>query len=205
MTGEAPAAQWVLASHNEGKLRELGKLFANVSVRLYPARNFDLPEPEETGATFEDNATLKAVAAMNATGLAAVSDDSGVEVDALGGDPGIHTARWAGPDRDFALARRRVHDQLAALGPTASHRATWVSVLCLASPTSGVATFRGERRGTLVWPARHPEGFGFEPVFLPDGYAVTYAEMHEEQKLVVNARAAAMRKLREAMPSIAGT
>jgi len=186
---------WVLASHNEGKLRELGALLAGFPVRLRTAPELELAEPEETGSTFEANATLKAVAAARATGCPALSDDSGVEVDALGGEPGIHTRSWAGPEGDFAVARRRVQEQLIALGPSASRRATYVCVLCVGWPNGTTQTFRGQTRGTLVWPVRGTLGHGFEPMFLPDGYAVTYGEMTPEHRMRVNARAAAMRQL----------
>jgi len=186
---------WVLASHNEGKLRELGALLRGFPVRLRTAPELELPQPEETGSTFEANATLKAVAAARATGCPALSDDSGVEVDALDGAPGIHTRDWAGPTGDFAIARQRVEGGLAALGSDASRRATYVCVLCVAWPDGKSRTFRGQTRGTLVWPVRGALGHGFEPMFLPDGYAMTYGEMTPEHRMRVNARAAAMRRL----------
>ena len=186
---------WVLASHNTGKLEELSALLAGLPVRLRSAPELELPEPEETGSTFEANAELKAAAAARATGCPALSDDSGVEVDALGGEPGIHTRQWAEPDDDFAVARRRVEQRLAALGPGASRRASYICVLCVAWPDGRAQTFRGETRGTLVWPVRGTLGHGFEPMFLPDGYAITYGEMAREHRLRVNARASAMRQL----------
>lgn len=195
MVAVAPRRQWVLASHNAGKVRELMALFENSPVRLRPASAFDLPEPEESGPTFEANAALKASAAMNATGMVALADDSGVEAHALNGEPGIHTARWAGPDKDFAFARERLRDRLTELGPGADRRATYVCVLCVARPGASCDTFRGETHGFLVWPPRGDLGHGFEPVFLPDGYAVTYGEMTPERRLRVNARAQAIRKL----------
>jgi XTP/dITP diphosphohydrolase len=187
--------EWVLASHNAGKVRELNALFAHLPIALRTAGELELPEPEETGATFEANAELKAIAAARATGQPAVSDDSGVAVHALAGEPGIHTGRWAGEGRDFDLARRRVQDRLEAIGSEASRRATYVCALCVAWPDSRTCTVRGEAVGTLVWPARGDLGHGFEPMFLPDGYAMTYGEMTPEHRLRVNARAAAMRKL----------
>jgi len=189
------SSEWVLASHNAGKARELNALFARLPVVLRAAEDFELPEPEETGTTFEANAELKAVAAARATGQPAVSDDSGVAVHALAGEPGIHTGRWAGEGRDFELARRRVQDRLAEIGPDASRRATYVCVLCVAWPDGRTCTFRGETLGTLVWPVRGDLGHGFEPMFLPDGYAITYGEMTPHHRSRVNARAAAMRKL----------
>jgi XTP/dITP diphosphohydrolase len=198
MTGE-PSTEWVLATHNQGKLRELRELFSGSPITLRSAGELDLPEPDETGSTFEQNAELKARAASAATGLIALSDDSGVEVEALGGEPGIHTALWAGPDRDFGLARRRVEERLAELGPGASRRATYVCVLCLAWPDGRTQTFRGNTGGELVWPIRGDLGHGFEPMFLPDGYAITYGEMTPEHRLRVNARARAIRKLRASL------
>jgi len=191
--------EWVLASHNEGKVRELNALFAGLPVVLRAAEDLELPEPEETGTTFEANAELKALAAARAAGQPAVSDDSGVAVHALGGEPGIHTGRWAGDERDFELARRRVQDRLTEVGPQASRRATYVCVLCVAWPDGRTCTVRGETLGTLVWPVRSDLGHGFEPMFLPDGYAITYGEMTPKHRLRVNARAAAMRKLEQAL------
>lgn len=199
-----PPDEWILASHNPGKVRELQALFAELPVRLRTAEDLELPEPEETGSTFEANAELKALAAARIAGRPALSDDSGVEVFALDGEPGIHTGRWAGPERDFDVARRRVHERLAEIGPEASRRATYVCVLCVAWPDGRARIFRGEAPGTLVWPIRGDLGHGFEPMFLPDGYAITYGEMTPQQRLRANARAAAMRKLKEAFFGPAG-
>ena len=190
---------WVLATHNSGKTRELQDLFANLPVRLTSAKDLELPEPEETGTTFEANAELKAVAAAQATGRVAIADDSGVAVHALGGEPGIHTARWAGEGRDFDLARRRVEARLVELGEGVSRRATYICVLCVAWQDGRARTFRGVSLGTLVWPIRGDLGHGFEPMFLPDGFAMTYGEMTPDQRRRVNARAAAMRRLEEAL------
>ncbi len=190
---------WVLASHNEGKVREISALLADCPVRLRPASVLELPEPEETGHTFEQNAELKALAAAGATGLPALSDDSGVEAHALGGEPGVHTADWAGPGRDFDLARRRVESRLQELGPGVSRRATYVCVLCVAWPDGRTRVFRGDTFGELVWPIRGDLGHGFEPMFLPDGYAITYAEMTPDHRSRVNARAQAIRELRGAL------
>jgi len=194
-----PSRQWVLASHNPGKVKELHALFAGLPVRLRAAEDFDLPEPEEAGTTFEANAELKAIAAARAIGRPALADDSGVAVHALAGQPGIHTGRWAGEERDFDLARRRVQERLIEIGPEASRRATYICVLCVAWPDGRTRTFRGETQGTLVWPIRGDLGHGFEPMFLPDGYAITYGEMTASHRLRVNARAVAMRKLEQAL------
>ena len=193
------ADEWVLASHNPGKARELNALFEELPVGLRPAQDLSLPEPEETGTTFEENAELKARAAARASGRPAIADDSGVVAHALGGEPGIHTGRWAGPERDFEVARRRVQERLDDIGPDASRRATYICVLCVAWPDGRTRVFRGERLGTLVWPIRGDLGHGFEPMFLPDGYAITYGEMTAERRLRVNARAEAMRKLKAAL------
>jgi len=190
---------WILATHNPGKVRELNALFADLPVTLRAAEELGLPEPEETGTTFEANAELKAIAASQSVGRPALADDSGVSVDALGGEPGVHTALWAGERRDFDVARRRVQRRLDEIGSEASRRATYVCVLCVAWPDGRTRTFRGETFGTLVWPIRGDLGHGFEPMFLPDGYAITYGEMSPQQRLRVNARAAAMRKLKEAL------
>jgi XTP/dITP diphosphohydrolase len=195
----AASHEWVLASHNAGKVRELKALFAEFPVVLRPAEDLELPEPEETGTTFEANAELKALAAARATGQPSVADDSGVAVHALGGEPGIHTGRWAGEERDFELARRRVEDRLAEIGPEPSRRATYICVLCVAWPDGRTCSFRGETFGLLVWPIRGNLGRGFEPMFLPDGYAITYGEMTPQHRLRVNARAAAMRQLEKAL------
>lgn len=205
MAAVAGRGEWLLASHNAGKVREFIALFDNAPVRLRLATDFDLPAPEETGSTFEANAELKASAAMNATGMTSLADDSGVAAHGLSGEPGIHTGRWAGVDRNFEVARQRVQDELMKLGPAANRRATYVCVLCVASPDGDLATFRGEAQGTLVWPVRGDLGHGFEPMFLPDGYAITYGEMTPDRRLHVNARAQAMRKLAVAMFPTVGT
>ena len=194
-----PSHEWVLASHNVGKVRELGELFSELPVRLRAAADLELREPAETGTTFEANAELKALAAASAAGRPAVADDSGVAVHALGGEPGIHTGRWAGPERDFDVARRRVQARLAEIGPEVSRRASYVCVLCVGWPDGRSRAFRGETLGTLIWPIRGDLGHGFEPMFLPDGYAITYGEMTPRHRLRVNARAAAMRKLKEGL------
>ena len=198
MTG-ASREEWVLASHNEGKVRELGRLFEDLPVLFRSAAELELPEPEETGTTFEANAELKATVAASATGLPALADDSGVAVLALGGEPGIHTARWAGPLRDFGIARRRVQTRLEEIGHEVSRRAIYVCVLCVAWPGGRTQVFRGDTGGVLVWPIRGELGHGFEPMFLPDGYAITYGEMTPEHRARVNARAQAIRKLRETL------
>jgi XTP/dITP diphosphohydrolase len=154
------------------------------------------PEPEETGATFEDNAALKARAAAEASGLIALADDSGLVVPALGGAPGIYSARWAGPEKDFLVAMERVRRELGdkAIGAS-DRRAHFVAVLALAWPDGAIACFRGEVHGRLVWPPRGDRGFGYDPMFLPDGYELTFGEMDPDEKHRISHRARAFEKL----------
>ena len=177
----------VVASHNAGKLREFGDLMAPFGFEAKSAKEYGLPEPEETGTTFEENAYIKAFAAAQATGLPALSDDSGLVVDALGGQPGVYTANWAElPDgsRDFMMAMKKTEDALQAAGATdAKDRAgRFVAVICLAWPDGHAEYFRGEAEGTLVWPPRGNDGFGYDPVFLPQGHARTFGEMSAAEK-----------------------
>jgi XTP/dITP diphosphohydrolase len=177
----------VVASHNEGKLREIAELIAPFGLEAKSAAEYGLPEPEETGASFEENAYIKAHAAASATGLPALADDSGLMVDALGGAPGVYTANWAekpGGGRDFMLAMEKAEAMLRENGATApeNRKGRFVSVICLASPEGGAEYFRGEVEGTLVWPPRGDRGFGYDPVFLPDGYDKTFGEMSAEEK-----------------------
>ncbi len=177
-------AELVVASHNEGKVREIGELLAPFGLTARAASELGLDEPEETGTTFEENACLKAVAAARASGLPALADDSGLSVDALDGAPGIHSARWAGPERDFARAMRNVEEHLQQAGATApeARRARFVAVIALARPGGDVKTFRGEVEGEMVWPPRGDRGFGYDPVFRPDGHDRTFGEMSAEEK-----------------------
>lgn len=173
----------VLASHNPGKLKELRDLIGPFGFDLVSAGELGLPEPEETGTTFEENAALKAKAAAEASGLPALADDSGLAVDALGGDPGIYSARWAGPDKDFAMAMRNIEEKLQAAGTAPQARtARFVSVIALAHPGDDTELFRGEVEGDLVWPPRGKKGFGYDPMFRPHGYEVTFGEMEAEEK-----------------------
>ena len=174
----------VVASHNQGKIREIRELLAHFGLTVKSASELDLPEPEETGTTFEANAELKAVAAANATNLPALADDSGFAVDALDGDPGIYSARWAGPDKDFMRAMRNIEEKLQQKGATnsESRRCKFVAVLCLAWPDGQKEFFRGEVEGQAVWPPRGDKGFGYDPMFQPDGHEQTFGEMKAEQK-----------------------
>lgn len=174
----------VVATHNKGKLAEIGFLVAPFGIDTVSAGALGLPEPEETETTFEGNARLKAVAAATASGLPALADDSGLAVDALDGAPGIYSARWAGPDKDFARAMRNVEEKLQAAGAVTpeARRAKFVAALCLAWPDGHIETFVGEVHGTLVWPPRGERGFGYDPMFLPDGHDRTFGEMSSEEK-----------------------
>ena len=177
----------VLATHNAGKLREFRGLIGPFGIEVVSAGDLGLPEPEETGTTFEDNAATKALAAANATGLVALSDDSGLEVDALGNAPGVYTADWAtlaDGSRDFNVAMQKVEDALSAADAREPHqrKGRFVATLCLAWPNGEVQFFRGEAAGVLVWPPRGNDGFGYDPVFLPDGHARTFGEMTAQEK-----------------------
>ena len=190
----------VVATHNAGKLREFETLVASHAIAVTSAGALGLPEPEETGDTFEKNAALKAVAAARATGLPALGDDSGLAVDALGGAPGIYSARWAGPDKDFAAAMRNVEEKLQALGADTPdrRRAHFVAVLALAFPDGGCDLFRGEVHGYLVYPPRGTKGFGYDPMFVPEGFAETFGEMEPERKQAMSHRARAFAGFAEA-------
>jgi XTP/dITP diphosphohydrolase len=187
----------VFATHNPGKLREIDELIAPFRMTVASASALGLPEPEETGATFEDNAILKAVAAATASGLPALADDSGLAVDALGGEPGIYSARWAGPNKDFAAAMQTIEDRLRAVRATTpdTRRARFVAVLALAFSDGSSETFRGEVEGYLVSPPRGPNGFGYDPMFVPDGqpagHLSTFGEMapHDKRNFSHRARA----------------
>jgi XTP/dITP diphosphohydrolase len=184
----------VIASHNEGKVRELAELFAPFGIDCISARSLDIAEPEETGATFAENATLKAEAAAKTAGMLALSDDSGLEVAALDGAPGIHSARWGGHERDFGLAMQRVHRELEAEGVTAP-RANFICALALASSEGSAQAFEGKVFGTLTWPPRGTRGFGYDPIFVPDGYNETFGEMARELKNQLSHRMRAFEQL----------
>ena len=171
----------VVATHNKGKLAEIRDLLAPHGIEAVSAGDLGLPEPVEDGDTFEANAAIKALASATASGLPALADDSGLCVVALDGEPGIHSARWAGEDRDFARAMRNIEELLAARGAT-DRRGYFVAALCLAWPDGHTETVRGEIHGTLVWPPRGTAGFGYDPMFLPEGETRTFGEMSAEEK-----------------------
>jgi XTP/dITP diphosphohydrolase len=187
----------VLASHNAGKLREIAELVAPYGITAVSAATLGLAEPEETGTTFFANAELKAQSAAQASGLPALADDSGLAVEALDGAPGIYSARWAGPKRDFAIGMVRVQRELEAK-VTANRRAAFVAVLSLCWPDGHCESFEGRVQGTLTWPPRGNRGFGYDPIFIPDGYRETFGEMDPAVKHAISHRAAAFRQLEAA-------
>jgi XTP/dITP diphosphohydrolase len=182
----------LLASHNRGKLREIADLVGPLGIETVSAADLALPEPEETAPDFAGNARLKAQAAAVAAGMPALSDDSGFCVAALGGAPGVLSARWAGPQKDFAGAMQRVHDECSG---SPDRRAWFVCVLCLAWPDGASASFMGRVEGTLVWPPRGDRGFGYDPMFVPLGGGETYGEMAPGAKHATSHRARAMTAL----------
>ncbi|MBC6441011.1 MAG: RdgB/HAM1 family non-canonical purine NTP pyrophosphatase [Rhodospirillales bacterium] len=182
----------VIASHNLGKVREIDDLLQPFSVDVVGADTLGLPEPEETGDTFKDNALIKAVAAADGSGLPALSDDSGLAVSGLSGEPGIYSARWGGPDKDFALAMARVEREL---GDNPDRRASFHCVLGLAWPDGRTRTFEGRIDGHLEFPPRGENGFGYDSCFVPEGDSRTFGEMAMEEKKAFNHRARAFAKL----------
>ncbi|HEV2303631.1 MAG TPA: RdgB/HAM1 family non-canonical purine NTP pyrophosphatase [Stellaceae bacterium] len=194
MTRRFSGDRLVIATHNPGKLREIEELLAPFAVAAVGAAALGLPEPDETGDSFAANAALKAHAAARASGLPALADDSGLVVPALGGEPGIHSARWAGPARDFGDAMTRVEREL---GPR-DRQASFVAVLALAWPDGHLDLFRGEVAGRLVWPPRGDKGFGYDPMFRPEGRRETFGEMDPRQKHGLSHRARAFKRFAEA-------
>jgi XTP/dITP diphosphohydrolase len=182
----------VIASHNPGKVREIGELLAPFGAEVVSAGELNLDEPEETGTSFAENAELKALAAATASGLPCLADDSGLAVEALNGSPGIFSARWAGPGKDFVHAMAKVQEQI---GNDPDRSARFVCALTLAWPDGHVETFEGEVRGTLVWPTRGNRGFGYDPMFLPEGRDLTFGEMDPDAKHAISHRADAFKKL----------
>jgi XTP/dITP diphosphohydrolase len=182
----------IIASHNPGKVREISALLEPFGCAVVSAGDLGLAEPDETGTTFAANAELKARAAAISADLPALADDSGLAVTALGGEPGIYSARWAGPDKDFGLAMQTVQDRLAGNDDRSAH---FVCALTLCWPDGHMETFEGRVDGTLVWPLRGDRGFGYDPMFVADGYDITFAEMDGDEKHRISHRADAFRKL----------
>jgi XTP/dITP diphosphohydrolase len=183
-----PGGKLVLASHNPGKLTELTELLRPFHIDVASAGALGLPEPDEPAPDFAGNARIKALAAATATGLPAFSDDSGFCTAALGGAPGVLSARWAGPEKDFAKAMALVHERA---GDDADRRAWFVAALCLAWPDQHTETYVGRVNGTMVWPPRGAHGFGYDPMFLPEGGSETFGEMAPDAKHLVSHRARA--------------
>jgi len=190
--------RWVIASHNAGKVREIAALLAPLGIEAVSAAALGLTEPEETETSFAGNAALKARAAAEASGLTALADDSGLEVAGLDGAPGVYSARWAGPGKDFRAAMERVWRELAARG-VKDASARFVCALALAEPGGGVQVFEGEAGGQIVWPPRGERGFGYDPIFLPDGEDRTFGQMTHDEKLPLTHRARAFEKLLAAL------
>jgi XTP/dITP diphosphohydrolase len=174
----------LIATHNKGKVSEFKELLHPLGFEVVSAADKNLDEPEETGTTFEANAQIKSIAASKATGLISLSDDSGLAVDALNGDPGIYSARWAGPSKDFSKAMEDVHQKLVAAGATKpeDRKGRFVAVLSLARPDGTTIEYRGEVEGTIVYPPRGNSGFGYDACFQPDGETRTFGEMTSEEK-----------------------
>ena len=186
----------VLATHNAGKLKEMRELMAPHGINVVSAGELGLPEPAETDTTFVGNATIKALAAAIGSGLPALSDDSGIVIADLDGAPGVVSADWAGPTKDFAVAMARVHDALLARGLSFSDCpvANFTSVLCLARPGQSPACYEGKVHGTIVWPPRGSNGFGYDPMFVPDGHSLTFGEMDPVEKHRISHRTRSFEK-----------
>ncbi len=190
----------VIASHNKGKVREIGELLEPFGIEVVSAGDLDLPEPVEDGDTFIANALIKAEAAAKASGLPALSDDSGLCVDALGGDPGIYSARWAGPTKDFSIAMEEVNRklELASADTEEERSAHFVCALTLAWPDGDTESFEGKVYGHINWPPRGEKGFGYDPVFVPAGRTETFAEIEPEEKHAMSHRANAFKQMIDA-------
>ena len=196
MTRRLQPGKLVIASHNRGKVREIAELLGPHGIEPVSAADLDLPEPDENGVTFMDNAELKARLAADLSGLPALADDSGLCVDALGGEPGIFSARWAGEDRDFNVAMERVHNQMLERDPEAGRNAHFICALALCWPDDGQGElFEGRVDGMLVWPPRGNNGFGYDAMFQPIGYDKTFGEMDPAEKHAISHRADAFNKL----------
>ena len=188
----------LVATHNQGKLEEIADMLKDYGIAVVGAAELDLPEPEETGTTFVENARIKAHAAATATGLPALADDSGIEIDGLGGAPGVYTADWAetGNGRDFILAMTRAHDELLAKGAPKPWTSRFCCIFVLAWPDGHDEDFAGQMEGEIVWPMRGDQGHGYDPIFQPEGYDQTFGQMDRWEKNKISHRADAFRKLK---------
>lgn len=187
IVGSSP--KLVLATHNKGKLREFREMFSPLGLDLTSSGELGFPEPEETGQTFEENAILKAKFSTDLSGLSSLADDSGLCVTALSGAPGLYSARWAGPGKDYMAAMTRIHE---ALGNNKDRTAAFVCVLALVSPEGLIQTFSGKIEGTLIWPPRGTGGHGYDPFFMPEGSKLSFAEMTEIDKNKISHRGKAL-------------
>ncbi len=187
----------VIATHNKGKLKEFSSLLAPLGVTVQSAGELNISEPEETGATFAENAELKARHSALASGLPALADDSGLVIPALGGAPGIYSARWAGETKDFSVAFARIEKELAAAGAPLASPAYFMCVLSLAQPNGECVNFEGRTHGMLTFPPQGENGFGYDPIFTPEGFDVTFAEMDANIKNRISHRANAFSKFME--------
>lgn len=195
MTRHFNGDKLIIASHNKGKVREIGELLAPFGVTTISAGDLDLPEPIEDGNSFIANAEIKALAAATTAGIPALSDDSGLEVAALGGEPGIYSARWAGPNKDFTIAMKAINEKTTN---AADKTANFTCALTLAWPDGHMESFEGKVFGELTWPMRGEKGFGYDPVFVPKGHTKTFAEMEPSDKHAMSHRADAFRQLIDA-------
>lgn len=204
MAEAARISPLIVASHNNGKVREIEALLHPLNIEVRSAAALNLPEPEETGLTFEENAALKSIAAATTAKHWALADDSGLAVPALDGAPGIYSARWAGEAKDFVHAMAKVAHELHARGLEAEGAAAYfVCVLALSAPDGSTTTFRGEIHGHLTFPARGDRGFGYDPIFVPNGYADTFGEMEPGMKHNISHRAQAFAKFLDHLQGMA--
>ena len=200
-----PETQIVIASHNQGKVQEMADLLAPYQIKVLTAEALGLPEPEETGATFRENAELKARLAADKSGQIALSDDSGLAVEALNGAPGILSARWAGAERDFTQACQRVWDNISeniiseniSSAKNLNTNAAFICVLALAWPQGQVVSFEGRVDGQIVWPPRGQNGFGYDPIFVANGHRLSFGEMKPEDKHKISHRARAFKLMKQ--------
>ncbi|CAI3931497.1 RdgB/HAM1 family non-canonical purine NTP pyrophosphatase [Commensalibacter papalotli (ex Botero et al. 2024)] len=181
----------VVATHNAGKAQEIRSLLAPFEIQTYSAGDLNLPEPGETGSSFYENAKIKALAATQKSGLPSLADDSGFCINALNGDPGIYSARWAGPNKDYSMAMRTMYEKL---GKSKDRSCYFISVLCLAFHDGVTFEFEGKIDGEFIWPARGQNGHGYDPIFQPKGYSVTFAEMTEKEKNTISHRGLAFQQ-----------
>ncbi|MDI2112054.1 RdgB/HAM1 family non-canonical purine NTP pyrophosphatase [Commensalibacter nepenthis] len=184
-------SELVVATYNTGKAKEISSLLAPFKIKTYSARELNLPEPEENGSSFQENARIKALAAAQESKLPSLADDSGFCINALNGDPGIYSARWAGPKKDYVMAMRTMYEKLQFFSDRSCY---FISVLCLAYPDGYTCEFEGKIEGEFIWPARGQNGHGYDPIFQPKEFSVTFAEMSEAEKNKISHRGLAFQQ-----------